>query len=77
MKAECTQRDLTVYCIRISDIRFVRGDNNRDIPAMKKLTKAFGPDFWKTTIIVLTFTNTLEAFNVEWEHLPPEEKAKN
>ena len=76
MKSECDQRDLTVYCIRISDIRFVRGEDNPDIKAMKKLTKAFGPDFWKTTIIVLTFTNLLEALNEEWKILPPEGKAK-
>ncbi len=43
---------------------------------MKKFTKAFGPDFWKNTIIVLTFANTLEAFNIDWADLSPEEKEK-
>ena len=75
MKEKCTSRDLTMYCINVSDTRFVRGTDNPDVVAMKKLTKSFGVDFWKNAIIVLTFANTLEAFNVRWKFLPPEERA--
>ena len=76
MKEKCTPRDLTMYCINVSATRFVRGTDNPDVVAMKKLTKSFGVDFWKNAVIVLTFANTLEAFNVEWEFLSSEEKAK-
>ena len=74
VKEKCFERDLTMYCIRISDIRFVQGDDNPDVRAMKALTETFGNEFWDNVIIVLTFANTLEAFNVEWEDLAPEEK---
>ena len=76
MKSKCSNRDLTVYCIRISDIRFVGGDDNSDVQAMKKLTNEFGPEFWMNTVIVLTFANILEALNVDWEFLQPEQKTK-
>ena len=76
MKEKCSGRDLTVYCTRISDIRFVRGDDNPDVRAMAKLNRTFGVEFWKTTIIMLTFANTLEAFNVDWEDLSDADKAK-
>lgn len=42
---------------------------------LKKLTKSFGVDSWKNTIIVLTFANVLEAIHVGWELLAPEKKA--
>ena len=60
----------------MNETRFVRGPDNPDVLAMEKLTKAFGPDFWNTTIIVLTYANTMEAFNVEWEYLSEKDKAK-
>ena len=75
MKKKCTPRDLTMYCIKVGDTRFVRGTDNPDVVAMKKLTKSFGVDFWKNAIIVLTFANTLPAFNVKWKFLPSEERA--
>ena len=78
MKDECTPRDLTIYCIKIADTRFVRGKDNPDVIAMKKLTKRkyFKVDFWKNTIIVLTFANALECFHMEWQGLQPEKKAE-
>ena len=76
MKHQCTQRDLTLYCIRITEGRFLHGGQNPDVVAMRNLTKAFGGDFWRSTVIVLTFANTIEAFNLEWEDLPLKEKAK-
>ena len=76
MKCKCEKRDLTIYCIKILDVRFVRGDDNPDVLAMKKLTETFGVTFWKSTVIVLTFANTLEAVNEDWEDLSEEEKGK-
>ncbi len=75
MAEHCSEVDLTLFCIRV-ETRFVRGTDNPDVLAMKKFTEAFGPDFWKNTIIVLTFANTLEIFNIDWEDLSPEEKEK-
>ncbi len=76
IKLKCSQLDLTMYCIKMIETRFVRGRENPDVVAMEKLTKVFGPKFWKNTIIVLTYANTMEAFNVEWEDLSKEHKAK-
>ncbi len=49
--------DLYIYCIRMSDTRFV--PDNPDVIAMKKLTKELGGDWWRNVIIVLTFANDL------------------
>ena len=76
IKDKCIQRDLTMYCIKVADTRFVRGTDNPDVVAMKKLTESFKYDFWKNAIIVLTFANVLEAFNVEWSRLQPEQKSE-
>ncbi len=73
IKKKCMKRDLTMYCIKVDDTRFLIGDNNPDVVAMKKLTKAFGPEFWANTVIVLTFSNYL-ADNVHIKRLRPEEK---
>ncbi len=59
MKEQCSKRDLSLYCISAEGVRFLPGDNNPDVVAMKKLTRAFGPEFWTNTIIVLTFSNNL------------------
>ena len=72
MKEKCSNRDLTIYCIRISDTRLVSGSD--EVRAMKKLTKAFGHDFWKTTIIVLTFANSYQVINKDWDDLDDQEK---
>ena len=76
MKSKCSEVDLAMYCIKMIETRFVRGPENPDVLAMEKLTKVFGPNFWKKTIIVLTYANTLEAFNVEWEDLSKKDRAK-
>lgn len=76
MKQKCKNIDLTMYCIKMIETRFVRGPENPDVVAIEKLTKHFGYDFWKSTIIVLTYANTLEAFNVEWDDYSKTEKAK-
>ncbi len=75
MVESCSKVDLTLYCIRIGgETRFVRGTDNPDLVAMIRLTEAFGPKFWKNAIIVLTFANTLQAFNVKWEDLSIKQK---
>ncbi|XP_064389916.1 uncharacterized protein LOC135337843 [Halichondria panicea] len=76
IKLKCSQLDLTMYCINTIETRFVRGRENPDVVAMEKLTKEFGFKFWKNTIIVLTYANTMEAFNVEWDDLSKKNKAK-
>lgn len=76
MKEKCKNRDLTMYCIKMNETRFVRGRENPDMIAMEKLTNAFGHEFWKTTIIVLTYANTIEAFNVEWCDYSSKKKAE-
>lgn len=72
--ANCSQVDLILYCIKISELRFVHGSDNPDVVAMRRFTKAFGADFWKKTIIVLTYANTLEAFNLAWHDLSSKER---
>ena len=67
---------MTIYCIRLLDIRFVRGESNPDVRAMRKLTEIFGNEFWSNTIIVLTFANILEPLNVEWKRFSPDDKGK-
>ena len=75
IKEQCIERDLTIYCIPICQARFVSGHQNPEVPVMEALTNTFGEEFWKNTIIVLTFANTLEALNVHWETLSRTEKA--
>ena len=76
IKLKCSQLDLTMYCIKMIETRFVQGRENPDVVAMEKLTKEFGSKFWKNTIIVLTYANTMEAFNAEWDDLSKKNKAK-
>ena len=53
MEKKCKGVDLVLYTIRMSDQRI----NVGDIEAMKKLTTAFGENFWARTMFVLTFAN--------------------
>lgn len=76
MKEKCSFVDLVLYCIRLTDNRFVRGDDNPDVLAMKKITNTFGHAFWQKAVIVLTYANTLEAFNLDWIGLSDEAKGK-
>ena len=70
MQEKCSTVDLTLYCIKMMEKRFPRGrTDNPDIDAMARITKAFGPDFWRNTIVVLTFANIVEAVNVGWRKL--------
>ena len=78
MKQECMKRDFTLYCIKMLEIRFVPGNQNPDVRAMKALTQTFGVAFWETTIIVLTFANIFITLNVieEWETLSAQARAE-
>lgn len=68
MKGICRNVDLALYCIKMPEKRFPVGkSDNPDVKAMANLTKAFKPDFWRKTIVVLTYANTVEAFHVEWK----------
>ena len=69
IEQQCSYRDLTIYCIRISDTRFVHTAENPDVVAMKKLTRAFGKSFWSSCIIALTYANTLTAMDLDWDTL--------
>ena len=73
MKEMCQERDLTMYCIDVHQIRFISGDDTPDVVAMKKLTREFGPQFWSNTVIVLTFSNYI-ADDVHIKYLPLAEK---
>ncbi len=75
MKEKCLDRDLTLYCIDVRQTRFLNGNNNLDVVAMKKLTKEFTSKFWSNTLIVLTFFNCV-ADDVNIKYLETEEKTK-
>ena len=47
--SECVERDLTLYCIDVRQARFLCGDENPDVVAMKTLRSEFGPQFWSNT----------------------------
>lgn len=74
MKEKCSGRDLTIYCVKMIETRFVQGTDNPDILAMKKITNALGSDFWRTTIIVLTFANSIEAINYRIKYMRQDKK---
>ncbi|XP_064389923.1 uncharacterized protein LOC135337849 [Halichondria panicea] len=76
IKQQCSYRDLTIYCIRISDTRFVHTAENPDVVAMKKLTQAFGKGFWSNCIIALTYANTLTAMDLDWDTFPVAEQVR-
>ena len=53
MVKKCNKLDLILYTIRMDSERIL----DDDYVAMKKLTDAFGLEFWNSTMIVLTFAN--------------------
>ncbi len=61
MVNECSGVDLKLLCIDMSQRRFILdADDNSDIKAMKKLTEAFGENFWENLMVVLTFANKIK-----------------
>ncbi len=73
IKEKCGEIDLTLYCINVQQTRFLCGDDNPDVVAMKTLTSEFGPEFWNNTVIVLTFFNYI-ADDVKIKYLETDEK---
>ena len=57
MQQKCEKVDLVLYTIKMTDQRI----NVEDTDAMAKLTEAFGYDFWKKTMFVMTFANEIRS----------------
>ena len=55
IKQNCKDADLFIYCIRMSETRFVR--DNRDIRAMHILNDELSMAMWENAIFVLSFAN--------------------
>ena len=53
MRDQCKELSLVLYCTKMINTRLTDDDKN----AMKKLTKAFGEQFWNYAVFVLTFAN--------------------
>ena len=74
IKQQCNKRDLTIYCISMSKTRFVLTADNPDVVAMKKLNDTFGNYFWENCVFALTYANTVEAFDTDWEWITQQEQ---
>jgi hypothetical protein len=57
MQQKCKKVDLVLYTIKMTDQRI----NVEDTDAMEKLTDAFGYDFWKKGMFVMTFANEVRS----------------
>ena len=55
----CKDMDLYLYCVNMSQTRFVRG--GPDVKAMCELTQILGPEMWKNTLFIMTFANDVIA----------------
>ena len=53
MRETCQRLSLVLYCTKMTNTRLTDSDKH----AMEKLTKAFGENFWRYSILVLTFAN--------------------
>ena len=56
MSEKCNELDLILYTIKMTDARM----HNDDVRAMRKLTVAFGEEFWSKAMITLTFANEVQ-----------------
>ena len=54
MKRFCSDCDLYIYCVNMSQKRFEASEKR----AIEALTKTFGRQFWPKVLFVLTFANT-------------------
>ncbi len=61
IKAKCSQFDLIVYTLRMTQSRILK--NDPDCKAMQILSQenALGPNMWHNVVIVLTFANIVES----------------
>ena len=55
IKENCKDVDLFLYCVNMSQTRFVRG--GPDVKAMCELTELLGTKMWENTLFVMTFAN--------------------
>ena len=53
LKSECKEVSLILYCTNMKEFR----DTKDDKVAIRKLHQAFGSNFWKRVVFVLTFAN--------------------
>ena len=70
IKSSCKEVDLFIYCIRMSETRFVR--NNPDIISMRMLTETLGKGIWNNALIILTFANDVVDMGEERHNLKGE-----
>ena len=56
MGEKCKEVDLILYTIKMSDTRM----HEDDVSAMRKLTVAFGEEFWTRAMFVMTFANQVQ-----------------
>lgn len=57
IQEKCSDVDLFMYCIRMSETRFFRGCP--DAVAISRLSKALGERLWRNGLIVFTFANDI------------------
>lgn len=57
MQRACRGYDLSLFCISMTETRLLK--TSHDIITMKALTTAFGEEYWKRTVIVLTLANSI------------------
>ena len=65
MKAIKSNLHLSIFCLRMIDVRLSPG--SPDVITMKRLTETFGHDYWKHAVIVLTFANAIESIDIEMQ----------
>ena len=71
---EYPEKDLIIHCIPSVVTRLIHSEKDQHFMAMKKLTTHFGQDFWRNSIIALTFANNLSAQNRAWDALEEEDR---
>lgn len=64
MYDNCKDVDLVLYCMEMTTVRWTPNEKR----ALELLTRKFGPEFWKKTVLVLTKANMVS--------VPPKEKGK-
>jgi predicted GTPase len=57
MERKCKKVDLVLYTMKMTEKRL--HVHSEDVEAMKKLTNAFGPNFWERSMFVMTFANEI------------------
>ena len=63
-----------IHCMRCTDTRLIKGNDNSGMLSVEILTKHFGVTFWKNAIFALTFANIIEEYRPAWRNLTDSEK---